>query len=636
MLRLATSLQGAFDRRRWLAPALLGVLACALLLLRLGQPPRIMFDETYYVNDARSYISIGAESGFAVHPPLGKWLIALSITLFGDTPFGWRFVGAFAGVLTVAATYAIARRLLRGSPGQSLLAAVAPLLLLMDGLFLAQARIAMLDIFLVLFTTLGLWVLLVDHDRRVLGSTAPRGWWPSLRVIAGVCFGLAMAVKWSALLGIGVAGLLTIGWEITAARDEDMRRWWTQLPRRAVATIGSLLLVPAIVYAMTWLPWLANYQNTYTAGCTEDDTAECSYDTEDALLGLVDYHGAITRFHLNLEASHSYRSDPLGWVLLERPVVYWWETCSEDRANGVATEDEDTGEMVAPEPCIVAQGDAGEVLAVGNPALWWGFLLLLPALIAGAIRRDGRSALPLLAWLGHWLPWLAVSRTAFLFYLAPALPFLAIGAVVAIARVGERHHLRRPYALAMVTAGTGLIGVTALQLFGQTSDGWRIRLIALGAGWMLGAVGGALLDLREPRVQQNAIVPDPVGDPTGVLVPDTVIPTRVRVVDATGAVATVSEPVPHEIPHELADVSDALFVDADPADALFGGATVGGETPHDNLSFGPKLIDGRTSALLLVGVGLTTAVFLWLVPVWLAWPMTRGAVSMRWWLPGWI
>ena len=81
------------ERRRWLrilVPAILVGTAAVLMLVNVGGPDRIVFDEVYYVNDARDFLEFGVEQGFVVHPPVGKLLIAFSIWLFGDTPFGWR------------------------------------------------------------------------------------------------------------------------------------------------------------------------------------------------------------------------------------------------------------------------------------------------------------------------------------------------------------------------------------------------------------------------------------------------------------------------------------------------------------------------------------------------------------------
>ncbi len=409
---VAQRLHGALTRRPWLAPTTLALLAGVLLLFRLGQPDRIMFDETYYVEDALGYLDNGVEPGFAVHPTLGKWLIAGSIWVFGDNAFGWRFAGALAGVAVVVLTLLLARRLLAGTRDGWWLALLAPVLLLADGLFLSQSRIAMLDSFLVLFAIAGLYVLVVDRDhRRATERSQQRVL--SLRVLAGVLFGLAIAVKWSGLLALGGAGLLTIGWELGDARG----RRWHVLVGRAIAITGSLVVVPALVYAASWVPWLANYEETYTAGCDESEQQahQCedgTYRVGERLSGLVRYHDQMLDFHLGLEATHNYRSDPLGWPVLERPVVYYWTACSAEDATATPTPDPETGEV---EPaCDVPVGDAAEVIALGNPALWWGFLLLTPLLVGGTVLRDRRSAVPLVGWLATWLPWLLVSRTAVL------------------------------------------------------------------------------------------------------------------------------------------------------------------------------------------------------------------------------
>ena len=65
----------------------------------LGTPDSLVFDEVYYVDGARDYLAGGVEetngaAEFVVHPPLGKWLIALGIALFGDTSYGWRIASA--------------------------------------------------------------------------------------------------------------------------------------------------------------------------------------------------------------------------------------------------------------------------------------------------------------------------------------------------------------------------------------------------------------------------------------------------------------------------------------------------------------------------------------------------------------
>ena len=80
-----------------LIPIILVAVAAVTRLTMLEHPDRIIFDETYYVDDANAYLEQSSEEGFAVHPPVGKWAIAAGIAWFGDNAFGWRIMGAIAG-----------------------------------------------------------------------------------------------------------------------------------------------------------------------------------------------------------------------------------------------------------------------------------------------------------------------------------------------------------------------------------------------------------------------------------------------------------------------------------------------------------------------------------------------------------
>ncbi|MFM1785896.1 MAG: hypothetical protein RLZZ108_920, partial [Actinomycetota bacterium] len=79
--------------------------AAVLRLWNLGYPAKLVFDETYYVKDAWTLSEAGHElawptnpnnafeagdvnsflnsPAYVVHPPLGKWLIALGMRTFG-------------------------------------------------------------------------------------------------------------------------------------------------------------------------------------------------------------------------------------------------------------------------------------------------------------------------------------------------------------------------------------------------------------------------------------------------------------------------------------------------------------------------------------------------------------------------
>ena len=144
-----------------IAPVAIAVIAFALRLFNLGSVKTLIFDEVYYVDGARDLLRYGVEvSGvepeFIVHPPLGKWLIAIGIKIFGDTPFGWRFVTALVGSLMILLIALIANRLFRNP----YLTAIASALMSLDGLALVHSRTALLDNFLAFFILLASYLFL--------------------------------------------------------------------------------------------------------------------------------------------------------------------------------------------------------------------------------------------------------------------------------------------------------------------------------------------------------------------------------------------------------------------------------------------------------------------------------------------
>src|SRR5690606_5259864 len=160
------------------------MLAAALRLVNLAHPHQIMFDETYYVKDAWSLWNLGHEAtwgdgadtqllsgddsamrtagSFVVHPPLGKWIIALGMAATGPgSSFGWRATTAILGSLTVLLVYLVALQLTRSRT----VAFIAGGLLAIDGLGIVMSRIALLDGILTFFLLLGVLFVLWDRQR---------------------------------------------------------------------------------------------------------------------------------------------------------------------------------------------------------------------------------------------------------------------------------------------------------------------------------------------------------------------------------------------------------------------------------------------------------------------------------------
>ncbi len=139
-----------------------------------------IFDESTYIDAANGLISKIIYLNFE-HPPLGKFLISFGITIFGDTPFGWRIASVIFSVAASIIVYLIAKRMFGGF----FIPITASLLLLVETYWFVSSRLAMLDIFLATFSLaaiLFLWNFFIDKKNYQL-------------ILSALFIGLAGAIK---------------------------------------------------------------------------------------------------------------------------------------------------------------------------------------------------------------------------------------------------------------------------------------------------------------------------------------------------------------------------------------------------------------------------------------------------------
>jgi dolichyl-phosphate-mannose-protein mannosyltransferase len=425
-------------------------LSAVVRLVDLSVFPTLVFDEHYYVHDANSVLHgrIGprapspwkpGDGRSLAHPPLGVLSIAAGITALGNDPWGWRVPSALAGTALIALVYPLARRL-RLSPRWALAALV---LAASDTMLIAESRIGVLDSFVALWSAVCVYCAL-----RYVQSGRPARW----LALTGLAGGLAVASKWSGALALIAA--------IAIVALDAWRR------RRAAATAGAgagrsatrvtgsdagagqgatsdgvgvgplraallLLAVPLAVY-------LASYAAYFASGHTPRQW--------------LHLQGYMATFNWGVQGSSVMASRPPTWIFDAYPIWYRW--------------------------ALTPRGVVG-LIAIGNPLLLWGSIAACLGLVWLAARRRDASlaAAPLLAAV-LYLPWLATSRQSYIYYLTPAIPFLAIAVAAALAQLSAgRSPAARPAALccaagavvvALAAGGTPVLRVVALAALAAT------------------------------------------------------------------------------------------------------------------------------------------------------------------------
>jgi dolichyl-phosphate-mannose--protein O-mannosyl transferase len=484
--------------RGWIGPLLITLFAGFFRFYRLAVPNAVIFDETYYAKDAWSILRHGVEwnfvanpAGYAssknwvndqiiaghvasvhifqacqgtgcgeyvVQPEVGKLLIASSEWLFGLTTLGWRFASAVVGTLAILLMCRIARRLTRST----LLGCVAGLLLALDGLEFTLSRTGILDIFLMFFVLAAFGALLIDRDssrlrlaeavvlRRRDEAGPPLGirkW----RVAAGVLVGIACGCKQDAVWYILAFACLAIAWDVGARKAAGLRQPW----RGAFVRDGKWLpltlgVIPLVTYVVTWMNWLVTNTGYYRDYA---QSTGMNIPVISPLYSLFQYHVQMVRFGVGLSTPHPYESQPWDWIVISRPVAFFYQQYTDPSGAH-----------------LVPKGYTGtvwsqEVLAIGNPAIWWvSIAAMLFCLGWWLTRRDWRSGASLLCIAAGWAPWLLFyTRTKFDYYSLEFLPFLVLCITLCLGLIlGPARASLKRRAIGAAIAGTYVLAVLIL------------------------------------------------------------------------------------------------------------------------------------------------------------------------------
>ncbi|MEQ8756881.1 MAG: phospholipid carrier-dependent glycosyltransferase [Coleofasciculus sp. G1-WW12-02] len=449
----------------------------------LGRFNTLVFDEVYYAKFANNYLT--GTDFFNAHPPLSQYIIAIGMWLGSHLPWdqqpmnglagsllstwSYRWLNALTGSFIPLVVAGIAYQLNR----RRSYALIAALLAGADGLFLVESRYALNNVYLVILGLFGNLCLLI-----ALSQPQSKRW--TTMALSGAFFGASACIKWNGLwflFGVyllwGMAWLLqwrgdskktSLGAGLVTSESQKMlmvksdstdapwhvSTFKTRFPQSQALgqnlvssepSVGSkpsalrakhwgktslvnltqlngiqflvnFALIPALTYSLLWIPHLIMNPQP----------------------GFWEAHYRILTFHEKIGSGpevHPYCSKWYTWLIMLRPVAYFYQTAQSTREQ-----------VPAYPPLPKGYGQViYDVHAMGNPILWWlstAAILLLLLLLLQRLWSGMHGYFPPttvnyislylgLNWLAQLLPWVGVSRCTFLYHYMGASVFSGLG-----------------------------------------------------------------------------------------------------------------------------------------------------------------------------------------------------------------
>lgn len=341
------------------------------------------FDEIYHGRTAYEQMN-GYTPYETTHPPLGKILISIGISIFGMTPFGWRFMGTLCGVIMVAIMYFIAKRLLK----TKIAAFTTTFVFAFDFMHFTQTRLGTVDSYVTMFVML-MFLFMIKYAEVPLEKDI-YGQYLNL-LVSGVFMGCAIAVKWNGAYSAVALALyyfrcLAIKY-FTCVKNGILPKnsAFKICLKTCLWCMTAFIIVPLLVYFSSFLPVLkeSGVINTFVE--------------------FFRYQKRMFSYHYNLKAEHYFASPWYSWPFMVKPI--WYSVSSYD-------------------------GMRSTIAAFGNIAVWplIPFALIF-TLWKGVFHKDEKCLPVLLGYVFSLIPWAFIERLTFIYHYFPASIFgiLAIG-----------------------------------------------------------------------------------------------------------------------------------------------------------------------------------------------------------------
>lgn len=376
------------------------------------------FDEIYHGRTAYENLQNIAPYE-TTHPPLGKLIISIGISIFGMAPFGWRFMGTLFGVLMLPVLYVFLKNMF----GKTVIATCGTILFAADFMHFVQTRIATIDTYGVMFILLAYFFMyrFITQEPELPFKKAA----PSL-ALSGLFFGIGCACKWVVIYaGAGLLVLFIIRLIMNARyyRENELTGYVGALVKTLLSAALFFIIVPAVIYCLSYI------QNGRAAGMSLENGM--LWDPRYYQL-IWDNQKFMFNYHSTLVATHAYSSYWWQWILDARPILYFRDSMD----NGLKS----------------------SFASFGNPIVWWGGFMAIIAMGFHFIKqKDGKALFILIGYLAQLVPWLFISRVVFIYHYFPCVLFMVFALAHVMNSIWEREQGRYRFAVYGFTGASVLL-----------------------------------------------------------------------------------------------------------------------------------------------------------------------------------
>lgn len=376
------------------------ILAVLTRFFYFNHPAEVVFDEVYFGNFARAYFT--HENYFDIHPPLGKLMIAGIAKIGGANIakedfsqigqsydardlFILRLLPAIFSVLFVLLIYLLVLRL----TNFPIAAFVSGIMILFDNSIIVQSRIALLDIFLLFFGFLAIYLLLIQQ-----GKTGKIKW--LLIILSGISLGACYSIKWTGLSMVFMAGLLAL-YQLFKNKN------WKEF-------IAKLFMIYAISFIFYAAVFVIHFSLLTKPGPGDAYMAQ-DFKNKPFAQKFYELNEKMFIYNKSITKEHPFQSKWYQWPKNQKPVFYWQKTATE-------------------------QAQKQEIWLMGNLIVW---LLASLSVIIGTLMvlikllfkkpEDFSLFIPsflIAGWLANFLPFIPISRPLFMYSYFLALIFSVI------------------------------------------------------------------------------------------------------------------------------------------------------------------------------------------------------------------